>query len=190
MFFNIVAMMAVEAFTPLGVRRTPTGAFGPCLVTSRSDYDAVGGHAAVKSAVLDDMELARCYSASGRAVVCLGGKGSLSFRMYPDGPRQLVEGWSKNMAGGPGKIRVLALVMVVLWIGLCLQAPWLGWPIYVAVVAQLAWIARRIGRFGVVALVLYPIPLCAFLVIFVRSIYLTYVRRRVSWRGRDLNPLA
>jgi 4,4'-diaponeurosporenoate glycosyltransferase len=79
---------------------------------------------------------------------------------------------------------------VVLWIALCLQAPWLGWPFYAAVVVQLAWMARRIGRFGVLALVLYPIPLLAFLAIYVRSIYLTYVRRRVSWRGRDLNPLA
>ena len=94
------------------------------------------------------------------------------------------------MAGGSGKIRVSALVLVVLWIGLCLQAPWLGWPFYAAVVAQLAWIARRIGRFGVLAIVLYPIPLIAFIAIYIRSIYLTYVRRRVSWRGRDLNPLA
>jgi 4,4'-diaponeurosporenoate glycosyltransferase len=190
LFFNVVGLMSVEPFTPLGSRRAPTGAFGPCLVTSRADYDAIGGHAAVRATVLDDMELARCYQASGRRVVCLGGRGSLSIRMYPEGLRQLVEGWSKNMAGGAGRIRVSALLMVVSWIGLCIQAPWLGWPYYAAVVAQLAWIARRIGRFGIVAVVLYPIPLCAYLVIFVRSIYLTYVRRRVRWRGRDLNPLA
>ncbi|MEY2454501.1 MAG: 4,4-diaponeurosporenoate glycosyltransferase [Acidimicrobiaceae bacterium] len=190
LFFNIVAMMGTEAFTPLGSRRRPSGAFGPCLVTRRDDYEAVGGHASVKSAVLDDVELARRYLASGRPVVCLGGKGTLSFRMYPHGLRQLIEGWSKNIAGGTGKTRVLAVLLVVLWIALCLQAPWLGWQFYAAVVVQLAWMARRIGRFGVLALVLYPIPLLAFLAIYVRSIYLTYVRKRVSWRGRDLNPLA
>ena len=190
LFFNIVAMMGTEAFTPLGRRRRPSGAFGPCLVTRRDDYDAVGGHASVRSAVLDDVELARGYLASGRRVMCLGGKGSLSFRMYPNGLRQLVEGWSKNIAGGTGKTRVLTVLLVVLWIGLCLQAPWLGWPIYAAVVVQLAWMARRIGRFGVLALLLYPIPLLAFLAIYVRSMYLTYVRKRVSWRGRDLNPSA
>jgi 4,4'-diaponeurosporenoate glycosyltransferase len=190
LFFNIVAMMGTEAFTPLGPRRRPSGAFGPCLVTRREDYDAVGGHASVKSAVLDDVELARGYLASGRRVVCLGGKGSLSFRMYPDGLGQLVEGWSKNIAGGTGRTRPITVLVVVLWIAVCLQAPWLGWPFYAAIVAQLAWMARRIGRFGVLAVALYPIPLFAFLVIYVRSIYLTYVRKRVSWRGRDLNPSA
>ena len=188
LFFNIVAMMGTDAFTPLGPRLRPSGAFGPCLVTSRDDYEAVGGHAAVKSAVLDDVELAHCYLASGRDVVCLGGKGSLSFRMYPDGLRQLSEGWSKNLAGGASKTRVLTLLLVVAWISVCLQAPWLGWPVYAAVVVQLAWMARRIGRFGVVALLLYPIPLFAFVAIFVRSLYLTYVRKRVSWKGRLLTP--
>jgi 4,4'-diaponeurosporenoate glycosyltransferase len=110
--------------------------------------------------------------------------------MYPNGVRQLVEGWSKNIAGGTGKTRVIAVLIAVLWVGLCVQAPWLGWPFYLVVVAQLLWITRRIGRFGVLAIALYPIPLVAFLLIYVRSIYLTYVRKRVSWKGRDLNPLA
>ena len=190
LFFNIVSMMGTDAFCPVGTRLRPSGAFGPCLVTRRDEYEAVGGHAAVKSAVLDDVELARCYRASQRRVVCLGGKGSLSFRMYPSGLWQLIEGWSKNLAGGAGKTRALTLVLVVAWISLCIQAPWLGWPVYAAVVIQLGWMARRIGRFGVVALLLYPIPLAAFLAIFVRSIYLTFGRKRVTWKGRELKPAA
>ena len=94
------------------------------------------------------------------------------------------------MASGVGTTRIATVVMTVAWIALCIQAPWLGWPVYVAVVAQLAWMARRIGRFGVMALVLYPIPLAAFLAIIVRSSYLTYVRRRVTWKGRELKPSA
>ena len=187
LFFNIVAMMGTDSFTPLGSRLRPSGAFGPCLVTRRDDYDAVGGHAAVKSAVLDDVELAHRYSASGRRVRCLGGKGSLSFRMYPSGVRSLVEGWSKNLAGGAGKTRALTLLFVVAWISVCIQAPWLGWFVYAAVVVQLAWMAWRIGRFGVVALVLFPIPLAVFLVVFARSAFLTVVRRRVRWKGREIS---
>ena len=63
-------------------------------------------------------------------------------------------------------------------------------PTYTVVVLQLAWMARRIGRFGVLALLLYPIPLLAFLAIFVRSMYLTYIRRRVVWKGRELKSSA
>ena len=190
LFFNIVAMMGTDAFTPLGPRVPPSGAFGPCLVTSRADYDAVGGHAAVKSAVLEDVELAERYRQRGLPVRCLGGRGALSFRMYPNGLLQLVEGWSKNLAGGASKTRLLTLLLVVAWISLCIQAPWYGWWVYAAVVAELAWMVRRVGRFGVVSVLAYPIPLLAFLVVFVRSAYVGLVRRRVTWKGREINPSA
>ena len=73
---------------------------------------------------------------------------------------------------------------------MCIQAPWLGWLVYAAVVVQLAWMARRVGRFGVLALLLFPIPLAAFLAVFVRSVFLTIVRRRVTWKGREIKPSA
>ena len=190
LFFNLVAMMGTDAFTPFGTRLTPRGAFGPCLVTSRADYEAVGGHGAVRSAVLDDVELARAYQASGRTVRCLAGRGSVSFRMYPNGVSQLVEGWSKNLAAGAGRTRLLTLLLVVAWISICIQAPWYGWWPYALVVVQLAWMARRIGRFGIAAIVLYPVALAAFLGVFVQSLYLLLVRRRVRWKDRDLNPRA
>ncbi|MEY2420143.1 MAG: 4,4-diaponeurosporenoate glycosyltransferase [Acidimicrobiaceae bacterium] len=190
LFFNLVAMMGTDAFTPLGQRLRSSGAFGPCLVTRRDDYEAIGGHAAVKTAVLDDVELAHRYLSSGRPVVCLGGRGSLSFRMYPDGLGQLIDGWSKNIASGAGKTRVLTLLLVVAWLSVCIQAPWLGWPVYATVVLQLAWMVRRIGRFGIATVLLFPVPLAAFLAVFVRSAFLTIVRRRVTWKGREIRPSA
>ena len=190
LFFNLVAMMGTDAFTPLGGRVRPSGAFGPCLVTSRDDYEAVGGHAAVKGAVLDDVELAQRYRATDRNVRCLGGKGSLSFRMYPSDVGQLIEGWSKNLAGGAGKTRLLTLLLIVAWISLCIQAPWYGPVVYALVVAQLTWMVRRIGRFGVLAVALFPIPLVAFLALFVRSAFLTIVRKTVTWKGREINRAA
>lgn len=190
LFFNIVSMMGTDAFTPLGSRLAPTGAFGPCLVTSRVDYESVGGHGAVAGAVLEDVELARAYRRRGLEVDCVGGRGSLSFRMYPGGIRQLVEGWSKNLAGGAMRTRLATLVLVVAWLSLCIQAPFLGPWVYAAVLAQLLWMARRIGRYGIAALVLFPIPLTAFLVLFLRSLYLTVVRRRMSWKGREIRPSA
>ena len=35
-----------------------------------------------------------------RPVRCLGGGTTVRFRMYPDGVRSLVQGWTKNLAGG------------------------------------------------------------------------------------------
>ena len=193
-FFNVVAMMGIDAFTPLGERRVPSGAFGPVFVTHRADYDRVGGHASVADQILDDVALARRYAEAGVKVTCLGGKGTVRFRMYPDGLRHLLEGWTKNFAGGAAGTRKLTLLLIFGWISLCLEAAWdlattpgaAAAAVYVAVAAQVAWMLRRIGAFHPLTSVAYPIPLAFFLGLFVRSIFDVYVRRRVTWKGREL----
>lgn len=199
LFFNIVALMGSGACTP---RPRPTGAFGPVLATSRDDYLAAGGHEAVAGAILDDVALAGRYRALSLPVSCFGGKGSFSFRMYPNGIGQLVEGWTKNFAAGARATRPLALLLVVAWISVCLQPTW--WlahslvrrdaaaiatavAVYALVSAQLAWMARRIGAFGRAAIAVYAVPLACFLAVFARSAALVVVRGRVRWKGRDVS---
>jgi 4,4'-diaponeurosporenoate glycosyltransferase len=46
---------------------------------------------------------------------------------------------------------------------------------------------RQIGRFGPLTAALYPIPLTFFIVVFVRSLWRTHVRRSVEWRGRTVS---
>lgn len=183
-FFNLIAPMSVDAFTPLGRRVQPTGAFGPCLVVDRADYEAAGGHGApaVRGAVLDDVALS---TSLGLPVTVLGGRGSLRFRMYPDGLRSLVEGWTKNFAGGAAGTRPLTLLLVLVWMSGLLTA-WRSPLLYAAYVVQLAVLFRRVGRFSPLTALLYPIPLVFFLGVFVRSLVLTFVRRQVRWRGRTL----
>ena len=188
-----VAMMGTGAFTPRRQAR-PAGAFGPCLVTSRDDLTAVGGHGAVAGEILDDVALARRYLATGLAVTIFGGRGTVRYRMYPGGLRQLVDGWSKNVAAGAGSTRPFTLLLVVAWISVLLQAPWWavtaptwGGAVYAACVVQLAWMWGRIARFGVLTAVLFPLPLAVFVAVFVRSAVLTVVRRRVPWKGREVS---
>ena len=92
------------------IRPPPFGpvAFGPCLLTGAADLAAVGGFAAVAGEVVEDAALAHAYAAAGRRVRCLGGGDAVRFRMYPDGVRSLVEGWTKNLAGGAATGRVAA----------------------------------------------------------------------------------
>lgn len=200
-FFNVVSMMGLGAFTPLGGRLRPAGAFGPCLACNRDDYGRVGGHRAVAGQVVEDVALARRFGAAGLPVACLGGRGSIGFRMYPGGVRELVEGWSKNFASGAGASRPEALVLSVVWVSGCLAAA--GYAaatalgrgsaslparaavgLYVAYAAQIGWILRRVGRFGWWPAALYPVPLAFFLAVFARSLFLTHVKREVRWRGR------
>lgn len=198
-FFNLVAMMGVDAFSPRGDRSRPRAAFGPCLVTSRHDYLAVGGHRAVRAEVVEDVALARRYTAAGHPVSCLGGRGSVNFRMYPAGLGQLIEGWSKNFAAGAGAAGPLTVALVSAWLSGCISAVWnlaaASWgfgsmslsaagALYAAYAVQLWWMLARVGRFGWWTAGAFPVPLAFFLVVFARSLLLTNVRGGVTWRGR------
>ena len=200
--FNVVGVMGVGCATA-PPRARVAGAFGPCIATTRADYDAVGGHASVRGEVLEDIALAARYRAVGLPVDALGGRGSISFRMYPDGMGTLVEGFTKNFAGGAGAIPWWRTLLVFLWITGMLIAGWwlpigsIGWwlggptpsaiayGVYVAYALQFAVLARRVGRFGAWAPYVFPLLVAGFLAIFVRSLAHT-ARGRTTWRGRTV----
>ena len=198
--FNVVALMGV------GVGgASPTGAFGPVLATSRADYDTVGGHAAVRGEVVEDLALARRYEDAGLPVTVRTGGELVSFRMYPTGWRALVDGWTKNFALGAGATPLLRLAAIVLWItaigsssvavldaALGRTSAVLAVAAYLLVAAQLAVMFRQVGRFGVVTALCHPVLVACFLAVFVRSLWCTHVRHRVAWRGRtiDTSPSA
>jgi len=197
-FFNLVSMMAVEAFTPLRGRRSATGAFGPCLVCTRDDYVRAGGHQSVAGEVVEDVALARRFASLGLPVACLGGAGTIGFRMYPGGPAHLVEGWTKNFAAGAGATRPITFAMISAWLAGCIttgvgvagvlsrrrlaaRASVAG---YLAYALQLRWMLRRVGTFGWWPAALYPVPLAGFLALFTRSVAVSACRGEVPWKGR------
>ena len=135
------------------------------------------------------------------AVHLYGGRSVATFRMYPDGWRALVQGWSKNIAAGAAAVRRLDVVLAIAWLSVCLQATWwllrmttgasageliVGAALYVVTALHLGWLLRRVGSFGWVTALLYPVPLLFFLVVFVRSLVLAALGRSVRWKGRTL----
>jgi 4,4'-diaponeurosporenoate glycosyltransferase len=193
-FFNIVGMMGSLVCTPLGRRLRPRGVFGPCLVTPTDDYRLAGGHAAARAGVLDDVALAAAYRRAGLPVRVYGGRGTIDFRMYPGGLPELVGGFTKNMAAGALAVRPPAAVAVGGWVAACaaplvlalrLPGPLAG-VCYLAVAVQVAVHLRRLGSFGPVVALAYPVALVVFLAVFVRSLLATYGQGRVSWKGRSL----
>ena len=200
-FFNIVLLAAVGAFTPLGTRIKPGGAFGPCMLCNREDYFRVGGHQAVKEHVLEDIPLGKRFLLHALPVRCGVGEGIISFRMYEGGFRELVEGWSKGVGYGAMAVHVPFTLATAAWITGCFSvcftllgevgrlftpAWWASLAIYCFYATQIYWMLRRIGRFKPWTSVLFPFPLCFFALIMVRSVLLTYVFRRVTWKGRIL----
>ena len=194
LFPNLVSMMAVDAFGPLGGRVAPTGAFGPVLAARRVDHARAGGHEAVRAAAMEDVALAGTYRRAGLAVTVTAGRGIATFRMYRGGVRSIMEGWVKGLGDGARRVRLPTLVAVGAWLSgvasaplLVITDPALGAVLWVAYAAQLAWLARRIGRFPAWSWALFPIPLAFFLVAFARSLFAVLARREVTWKGRRLH---
>ncbi|CAN5474820.1 glycosyltransferase family A protein [soil metagenome] len=207
-YFNVMALLASGAFTRRSGRRPM--AFGPCLLTSRADYETAGGHESVRAEILDDVRLATAYDRAGLPVRCAVGGPSIWMRSYPGGARQMGDGWTKNFASGASAAPPGPTLLSALWVSahhavavgaaLGLVEGLTGWgasltygdPVlwaiaWVGVACQLRWMLRRIGSFRWWAWALFPVCLLAFDVIFARSAALTIVRRSVRWRGREVD---
>ncbi len=92
---------------------TATGQF---MLVRRDAYEAVGGHAAVCSAICEDLEFARRLKQSGRSVLLMAGDRFISTRMYT-GWRTLWPGLAKNLVdtfGGRVATMAVALTAVTM----------------------------------------------------------------------------
>lgn len=195
-FFVLVSLMGTNAFSFAGRRLNPAAAFGPCLGTSRQAYSAVGGHAAdeVRRSVIDDVALAGRFRAEKRPVIAFAGHEDVVYRMYPSGARDLVDGWTKNIAAGAAAARPTVLALVVVWLSGCITAGWrvIAWPslpsaaVYAAYAGSIALLLRGVGRFPRLTAVLYPVPLIAFLLVFIRASTLRALGRPVRWKARKV----
>ncbi len=100
----------------IGGKSGQTSITGQFMLIRASVYRQVGGHAAVASAVCEDLELARLIRLSGFSIALLDGSRLLSTRMY-SGWATLWPGFAKNvleMFGGPRSTLLTAAVAVVL----------------------------------------------------------------------------
>lgn len=200
--FNIIVLAGSNAFTPLGSRARPAGAFGPCLLCTREAYFEVGGHERARGDILESIGLGRAFLKAGCRVLCYGGKGVLSFRMYGDGVRAMVEGFSKGFGIGAGAVFPVVLVMIVCWVfgsvsltrHLVQSAAldeggqlfvWAG--LYGLYGLQLHWMLLRIGNFGRWPSALFPVPVLFFVLVFLLSVFKTAFQRKARWKGRTVS---
>jgi 4,4'-diaponeurosporenoate glycosyltransferase len=180
------------------------GAFGPCMVCSREDYFAVRGHSheRVRGEILESLALGKEFLRANRDVRCYGGKGSISFRMYPAGLPSLIEGFNKGFGTGANALSLGSLFVMVCWIfGCCsvsrhlIQALILGdmgelhwWALLDGLyVLQIYWMLLRIGSFGFLTALFFQVPLVFFVFIFGWSLIRIFFMNKVPWKGRTVN---
>jgi len=176
---------------------------GQCLFVKRTTYEALDGHALVKSHVADDMMLAQRYFARGKKVVLALGVEQLSTRMY-ESLRELIDGWGKNVfAGGRDSVPggavgrffyPVLLVAAPMWgflpalvLLLSLFVPMPAALVVWAGIAQAAllifwlYVYRKIEESPLYAL-LSPVGAAMTFYIFARAVFRG---RRVTWKDRD-----
>ena len=198
LFFNLIVMMTTGLFTPLGSKMNASSFFGPCQIISKEDYWKVDGHAVAKHAVLEDMVLGEALRKStGKNVRSRAGRGVIVFRMYGEGLRALIEGWTKNFATGAKLIPTWLMVLISLWMTgmftalLSGLAPFMWqdqtYLIGYVFVGLTTWLmSRKVGNFSPFIIVLFPIQLTFFLWLFIRS-SIRSNQKKVTWKGRELD---
>jgi 4,4'-diaponeurosporenoate glycosyltransferase len=192
-FFNLVMLAGTGAFTLLGDRYPQRGLLGQFLLIDRAAYQRAGGHEAVKGRILENFWFSKQLRNVKVPMHCRSGRGVFSFRMYPEGWRQLVEGWTKGFASGAGVTPLPILLLIIAWLGGLFFVPieiaasnepllWLG--VYGLCAAQIGWLLRRVGTFHWWAGIFYPLLILFFFAGFARSVF--YSGKTVSWKGRSI----
>lgn len=194
-FFNLVMLAGTSAFTLRGDHLSPRGLLGQFMLIERDAYQRAGGHEAVKGRILENFWLAEQLRAAGVPLRCRGGRGVFSFRMYPQGWLEVVEGWTKGFASGAGQTPLPILLLVIAWMSglmmalLCLAfagQPLLWLVVYALCVAQVAWLLRCVGTFHWSTALFYPAPLIFYFVVFARSVRRARGGQTVAWKGRHI----
>jgi 4,4'-diaponeurosporenoate glycosyltransferase len=178
--------------------------FGQSLLITREAYDAIGGHGTVRGEVLEHHALGLRLRALGMPTQARVGRGVLSMRMYPEGLRALVGGWTKSFAAGAASSPPAVLLASVLWfsagfsaVGALVTGIVTRGEVSLAVAAAYAmnvavthWAASRVGTYPLVASVLYPIPLLFCVAVFTVGAVRRAIGAPARWKGRDFGSAA
>lgn len=161
---------------------------GQYILVKRKAYEAVGGHAAVASEILEDVALARTFKSAGYKIRFRYAPDAVRTRMYRNF-RQLREGWTKNLALLFPKPGQLAVKSFLPW--LALWAPFLFphillWAIPIVVTVSICLFIRiKCSNFRnsmTILGVLFGMPMFAYLLL--RS-GRAYSKGSVAWKGRS-----
>jgi glycosyltransferase involved in cell wall biosynthesis len=172
---------------------------GQFLLISREAYDAVGGHAAIASEVLEDVALAQRVKHAGYRIWFASGKGIVRVRMYRTFPA-MWEGWKKNlyrlMGGDPASIAAeiaIALVpmLVSAFVVAAVAAFTRDWRVvlFTAATALAVWhgLYRRELRHNQYSgkLVWYGLPGKLLYASVLWASWRAHQNGRLSWKGRE-----
>jgi glycosyltransferase involved in cell wall biosynthesis len=166
---------------------------GQFLLIQRETYDAVGGHAAIHGAVLEDVALARRVKSAGFRIWFASGFGIVRVRMYRSFSA-MWEGWKKNlfqlMGGSTGSVFAEFesafpwMILVILIIGIKLP---------VAMFAGVILLLLRQVSYGMALsrnhfpfkYIIYYLPAIFMYAGVLWASHESYAKGKVTWKGRE-----
>ena len=198
-FWEHVAMpmlsIAAFAFMPLWfANRTKVGVLGTGAGTGnlarRDAYDRVGGHEALKDAVVDDVALSRLFRRNGFRTEAVRADDVVAVRMYHT-LGEIIDGFTKNTFAVFGN-HVVYTAVAVAGMFVFHFAPYVvaltGDPVAIATVALIT--VTRLIIFTTLryplwnAILFHPLMIALWAWIVCRSAWYSGIRRQLRWRGR------
>jgi hypothetical protein len=196
-------------FLPLARSRTVNApslaaGCGQFFVTRRRDYEAAGGHAAIRASLHDGVKLPRAYRRAGLATDVFDATPLASCRMY-DCDADVWRGLAKNATEGVGAPATIVPFTILLAGGQILPfgllagglatgfADWPRWAVAATLAAAaLAWLPRLLEaarfRHGLASAVAHPLAVAVFLAIQWTALVRKLLGFSTTWRGRSLTP--
>lgn len=199
--FNIIVLTGMNVFTVWKEKFKTAGSFGPCILCDKESYISTGGHEAAEESIMDDFALSDVFLAKDLAVTNYIGRGIINMRMYEEGIRQLIEGWTKNLATASQSTDRVVMCLIQSWIFgviMAAAAPILALMAqsymlfacsalaYLLYGSHVYFLARRAGDFRIIILFMYPIFVLFFTAVFLYSLFRTHVLHSVTWKGRKI----
>jgi len=166
---------------------------GQYLLIRRNVYEQIGGHAAVRDEVLEDVALARLAKSAGFRLHFAPGDQICRVRMYSSF-QAMWEGWSKNLlplVSWSGQRVTRELLSVMPWIPLLclLLTPWhivlgaLGLLLLAGRPASYAALLRK-NRFPLDSVLYYLVGVALYCAALLASDW-GYARGKIAWKGRE-----
>jgi len=166
---------------------------GQYLLIRRNVYEQIGGHAAVRDEVLEDVALARLAKSAGFRLHFAPGDQICRVRMYSSF-QAMWEGWSKNLlplVSWSGQRVTRELLSVMPWIPLLclLLTPWhivfgaLGLLLLAGRHASYAALLRK-NRFPLASVLYYLVGAALYCAALLASDW-GYARGKIAWKGRE-----
>jgi len=176
-------------------------AVGQFILCRRTAYLRIGGHAAVRGSLIEDIALARLCKKNDLKWEFVNLKGRVNCRMYQNF-REVINGLSKNLFAVFGN-SLPVFLFIWLWLAIVFITPALSLILYIfgasipgyspaltlvtVGISILLWlISLWYFRMPLLQAAAYPLTIALASLIAFRSAWLHFTQRSIFWKGREV----